>query len=289
MERGNQRGPSRASSRRGVQGIGLLKRWSESAHLTHGRERHTGQDRHLALWRVPEGKLLASYHAPQSASGGQSFAAASDLSLVALIDSTLRIVDLSTGDERWSVKTDNLYFSCAAFSPDGKIVVTAEGRVDSSIRIWDVATGKELGPGLKDHRVQVMGLVFFPDGKTLASSSFDQTIRLWDVSDPTHVQPLGRPLRGHTSPVAALALMPDNKTLVSGSWDGSIHAWDTTVIRDGQSYVTLPGVMNWSLPPTENPFLQSVERDGSHNGRVANSKRIWPCWDWHDVSIRKLL
>jgi len=201
----------------------------------------------LVLWQVPEGKKIAAYPVRHSPFDGQRFAVSPDLSLAAIPGKTLQIIDLSVGKECWTIMDSNLFFCCATFSPDGKILAVSEGRTGTSIRLYDAATGKELGSRLKDHRVVVSGLVFWPDGKTLASSSFDQTIRLWDVSDPAHVQPSGKPLRGHTSSITALALLPNSQTLVSGSWGGSLLLHDTTEIRNTKTCVVLPGVRQWQF------------------------------------------
>jgi len=203
----------------------------------------------IVLWQAPEGKMIAAYPVGQSSFDGENFAVSPDLSLAAIPGESLKIIDLASGKERWSVMDSNVYFGDVAFSPDGKILAAGYGRprTDASIRLYDVATGKELCPPLKDHRVVVSGLVFWPDGKTLASSSFDQTIRLWDVSDPAHVQPRGRPLRGHTSSITALALLPNSQTLVSGGWGGSVLAFNTAEIRNRKSFVTLPAVRQWQF------------------------------------------
>ena len=63
-----------------------------------------------------------------------------------------------------------------AFSPDGKTL--ASGGVDDSIKLWDVATGKNTAT-LKGHAFSV---AFSPDGKTLASGGYDKTIKLWGLS-----------------------------------------------------------------------------------------------------------
>ena len=66
------------------------------------------------------------------------------------------------------------------------------------------------------------------DGHTLASGSFDTTIRLWNLTDPTHPAPLGQPLTGHTQGVESVAFSPDGHTLASGSADHTIRLWNLT-------------------------------------------------------------
>ena len=225
----------------------------------------------LVLWQVPEGKMIAAYPVPHSPFDGEGFGVSPDSGLAAIPGDSLRIIDLSTGKERWSVTDSNVWFGDVAFSPDGKVLAAGYGRprTDASIRLYDVASGKELCPPLKDHRVVVSGLVFWPDGKTLASSSFDQTIRLWDVSDPAHVQPRGKPLRGNTSSITALALLPDSQTLISGSWGGSVQIYDTAEIRSRKTCVTLPGVQTWQFAADSKSVL-TIDKKGQVAQRQGN-------------------
>ena len=55
---------------------------------------------------------------------------------------------------------------------------------DKSIRLWDVATGKNIGT-VFGHMGDITCLAFSPDGKTLASGSGDMTVKLWNVLDDT--------------------------------------------------------------------------------------------------------
>ena len=69
----------------------------------------------------------------------------------------------------------------AAFSPDGKRIVTASD--DKTARLWDADTGKPIGEPLKGHDGMVRSAAFSPDGKRIVTASEDKTARLWDADD----------------------------------------------------------------------------------------------------------
>ncbi len=64
------------------------------------------------------------------------------------------------------------------FAPDSPTLAVAVG---CAVQLWDVATGKLLAT-LRGHEGQVNCLAYSPDGKCLASGSYDRTVRLWDVT-----------------------------------------------------------------------------------------------------------
>jgi WD40 repeat protein len=107
----------------------------------------------------------------------------------------------------------------AAFSPDGKSVVTASG---NTARLWASATGKPLGPPLQ-HQGRVEAAAFSPDGKRVVTASQDKTARLWDSATG---EPLGPPLQ-HQALVVAAAFSPDGKSVLTASWDKTARLWDS--------------------------------------------------------------
>src|SRR5262249_19636426 len=91
-----------------------------------------------------------------------------------------------------------------------------------TLRLWDVVTGKELRP-FGGHSRGVGHVAFAPDGKTLASGSWDRTGRLWQ---PTTGQEL-RLLKGHEDWITAVAFAPDGKTLATADRE-SLRLWQAT-------------------------------------------------------------
>ncbi|MGH3802331.1 MAG: WD40 repeat domain-containing protein, partial [Pseudonocardiaceae bacterium] len=85
-----------------------------------------------------------------------------------------------------------------------------------------------LSTPLAGHTDLVKAVAFSPDGHTLATSSDDQTVRLWNVTGPAHPTPLGQPLTAHTDYVNSVVFSPDGHTLASGSGDQTVRVWDVT-------------------------------------------------------------
>ena len=75
---------------------------------------------------------------------------------------------------------------------------------------------------LRGHTNPVFSVAFSPDGKTLASGSYDDTIRLWEVATGAEI----RELTGHTGNVYGVAFSPDGRILASGSYDDTIRLWE---------------------------------------------------------------
>jgi WD40 repeat protein len=155
------------------------------------------------------------------------------------------------------------------------------------------------------HRGGIIGVSYAPDGRHVLSTSYDQTVRLWDVStgkevrrfeghtawpyaavlspDGRHVLSGGddlvlriwdaqtgkelRPGEGHTRGITWIAVSPDSRRALTGSWDGTVRLWK---VESGEQLRVLEG---------HTDVVQSVafSPDGKRALSAGNDKmvRLW--------------
>jgi dipeptidyl aminopeptidase/acylaminoacyl peptidase len=141
----------------------------------------------------------------------------------------MRVLDAASGKEirRWQETKG--WADTLAFSPDGKLVVSAGGtwheprsaRTQVELRLYDERTGKEIRR-FTGHTDVVASVAFSPDGQHILSGSHDKTVRLWHVASGKEVLRL----EGHTARVNSVAFSPDGKAVVSAGGDTTIrHHW----------------------------------------------------------------
>ncbi len=163
--------------------------------------------------------------------------------------------------------------NCAAFGPDGSWL--ASGGADNAIKIWQVATGRELR-ALTGHSGHVKSLALSFNGQWLASGSNDRTVKVWNVATGHELFTL----QGHTASIEALVFSPDNRWLASGSVDKTIKIWDLT---NGKELRTLNNHTAWVIALAfsgDGKFLASGSADTTVN--------LWETSSWRDVrTLRK--
>ncbi len=156
---------------------------------------------------------------------------------ISRVPSEIRFWEVATGTHKLSI-TGNPPRNGLRFSPDGKTFASCSGIekremdefLGGIVKIWESRTGKEK-LRLDQDRI-VTSTAFTPDGKTLATGSFDSTVRLWEL-------PTGKPkavLRGHRSVVHCVAFNSTGMTLASGGYDEIVCIWD---VATGKKTATL--------------------------------------------------
>lgn len=119
------------------------------------------------------------------------------------------------------------------FSPDGQLLAVAGGQPSAKgdLRLFNVADRKLIGT-LAGHEDQVASICFSPDGKRLASGSYDKTVRIWNVAS----RAVERVATGHSDFVHAVAFSPDGTQLASVSKDRAVKVIE---VATGKSLLTM--------------------------------------------------
>jgi WD40 repeat protein len=145
---------------------------------------------------------------------------------------TLQLWDLKEGKDLGRFEEPkNRGIWRAVFSPNGDQVLSAGA--DGYLRLWDVATGKELR-SFRGHRGEVSGAAFSPDGGRALSGGYDGTVRLWDLASGQELGLCGSRARRE---VRGVAFSPDGRHALSGSADGSVWLSLLPAVEDAKPEV----------------------------------------------------
>jgi WD40 repeat protein len=195
------------------------------------------------LWDVKTSKLTSTFEATAWIS---SLAFSPDGTILASghWDNKVYLWKVATGKPIAILERKELaIIHSVAFSPDGRLLAAAMGNsgadtwvTSAGIRLWGVATRHEKA-FLKGHTGPVNSVAFSPNGKILASGSFDNTIRFWDVATGNNMATMkavpkisvtvnGSSTVGVAVSANSIAFSPDGKTLAVGNGEETVGLWD---------------------------------------------------------------
>jgi VCBS repeat-containing protein len=199
------------------------------------------KDATVKLWDVATGKEIRTFavHAEPA-------------------EEAVTLLDKDTGKVTTAsfVRTEGV--TVDAFSPDGqfalshscsrwetkaysKLYIESGGRngsvdaincLEYSLKLWEVATGRELRRFTEHNKVTLVTLS--PDGRLALSVSSGKTLKLWDVTTGKEI----KTFTGHEDSVSSVAFSPDGRFALAGSKDETMKLWDVTT---GQEIRTLYG------------------------------------------------
>jgi WD40 repeat protein len=236
--------------------FGDLAQWSVTERREIRRFSGTGAAEHATyspdgkslaygrrLWNTLTGQRLVAFPTPGEPNDlgwPYAFYSPDGAQVVSAGSGGAWIFDVASGKEqRQAIRIDGLH-GPITLSPDGRMLAMGGvvshfrgGNVDPPIRIWELASGKQVAT-LSGHEETTNGLAFLPDGKLLVSGSGDRgtrhdaTVRVWDVAAGREI----RRFEGHRGSVNAVAFTRDGRSVVSGSDDATALIWDITDLRD---------------------------------------------------------
>src|SRR6266446_1604426 len=168
--------------------------------------------------------------------------------------------------------------SAIAISRSGQYWAAGSERGDAWI--WD-EEGQVLHRMWRAHMDRIRTLSFSPDGHSLVTGSWDNSIKLWDVASGALLWSDWR-----ASNLASAAFAPDGRFLAtSGGKDATIHLWDlhsgtclqtltqtypvSALVWSPDGHLLASGNADGSICIWEQPWTQSVTRVQTHSGHAS--------------------
>ncbi|GMH15933.1 hypothetical protein Nepgr_017774 [Nepenthes gracilis] len=178
-------------------------------------------DNKIKVWTVSSGFCFVTFLEHTNAVTALHFLANNHCLLSSSLDGTVRAWDLFRyRNFRTFTSPSSRQFVSLAADQSGEVICA--GTLDSfEIFVWSMKTGRLLDI-LSGHEGPVHGLMFSPENAILASSSWDKTVRLWDLFEGKGAVETFP----HIHDVLTAVYRPDGKQLACSTLDGQIHFWD---------------------------------------------------------------
>lgn len=194
----------------------------------------------------------------------------------------LIIREAKTGIKRYAV-CPSAEIGDIHVSADGTRFVL--GETNGAIRVFDVATGSQLGRGMQ-HANGIQAVALNSDGSHLVTGSTEGTIRLWEVATS---QPLGPPM-AHSSTVWDVHFAEDGQTFSSIDWRGIVKHWPVPHLARGEVPDSKAQLEKWTLTTLDSgaPTLLNHQEWLARSTVIENkSANLWFAdqpdkWSWHE-------
>jgi WD40 repeat protein/beta-lactamase regulating signal transducer with metallopeptidase domain len=210
----------------------------------------------VALWDVATGKLIYRLFGLFGDAYYLSFSPDNrQLAASSYWYSTMCVWDLETGRPRSDgPPTHEQPPNTIRFLPGDKRLVTAGD--DYTIGVWNISDSRQerfmrhvRWPGTYDSAIR--GMDVSPDGKYIISSSFDDTVRMWDTDSGREVYRL--PSHGHYGGHREVRFTPDSKRFASWGDDMRVYEWDVATGKAVSEFLAYPAGLSVEPDRLGNP------------------------------------
>ena len=240
----------------------------------------TGQGKSVRIWNVETGKLISKFYGHQNHIFKVSFHPQGKMLLTGSNDGTAKLWDSDRGIELITFKPTNKSINQStnqnnqinpiqdvSFSPDGNWIVTAQNKM---ISLWDLQ-GNLLDSAIA-HDQKIYSVRFHPDGKQLASSGGDETVKLWRIIDqpmeqsavetqvPISKIQLVRIFKSNVTDILSLNFSADGKRIAFCAQDNYIQVFNLDGAIEMKLGGHTDGIFDVSFSPNSR-YLLSASKD----------------------------
>jgi WD40 repeat protein len=242
----------------------------------------------INIWDTSDGKLVKQATNPNKDGRDGMIHMSADGKFVAIgnqyENGSIKIVDLSTGNQLGTVKPIQNSTVQGALSPKGEIVATwgqhynrgngkpeDEALIPRTIQLWDAKEAKEKASLLSDI-YQIMCVRFSPDGAKVAAGG-NGVIQLWDVASGK----LERRFAGRTGQGMQLVFSNDGKFLSAAGQDGCVQSWEVASgKRAGICDGPIAAVAGMLYTPSGQLLAWAINVNAIEIWEVPSGKRLTP-------------
>ncbi len=225
-------------------------------------------DQKIRLWDTATGREVALLKGHNGAVNGLSFRPDGKVLASASADRTVKLWSIPTGLRLETLSQPTKEQTSVVFSADGKQLFAAGS--DNRIRLWNISADAKEGTNKIvtsrfAHEGGILRLALSLDGKLLASTSTDKSLKLWSTADLTEILPLEK----QPDWSSALAFT-DKAQLVAGRIDGSFSVYESTTGKTVMAPAPAkPAVAKKAAAKAgmaAKPTITAVTPRGLHNG-----------------------
>ena len=264
----------------------------------------------VLIWDVGSEQITTTLKGHSKAVNYACFSPDGRHALTASNDGTVKLWNATTGKCIKTIVKHTGNVNCALFSSDGKQIISSSedgtsivcdlkslssrtvfSKKDCSVEyaefnyndtkmavvtsnaahIIDVETGKtDIVVG--EHRDLITSASFSPDGKTIATSSYDKTIKIWDITTGKIIHTYS----GHSNIVKDVVYSPNGRFVLSTSSDNEARIWNVETQASKQRIHNDLGILNSVTYSPDGKYLAAISVDGK--------ARIWNMKTKKDIS-----